>query len=165
MSIFENSVMIKARRSPLNLFLTTLFGVLTGAFLVVGILFHPYFFFGVIGASIGFYLMLKYGDLEYEYIWIEGQLDVDRIYGKARRKNVAKIDAETILLLAPVGDSELRHYEQNAAKILNCSSRIPDQKKWEIVFKVEKGNEIIIFEPDQNIIDLMRIRNGRKIHV
>ena len=54
MSIFENSVMIKARRSPFNFFITTLMGVLTGLFLVLGLMFHPYFFLGVIGASVGF---------------------------------------------------------------------------------------------------------------
>ncbi|MBQ4293540.1 MAG: hypothetical protein II754_02695 [Lachnospiraceae bacterium] len=164
MSIFENSVMIKARRSPMNIFCTALLGCLTGAFLICTLLFHPFFIFGVFGSAAGFYAMLKYGDLEYEYIWIEGQLDVDRIYGKARRKTVARIDAEEIMLIAPEGDPELRHYEQEASRRPNCSSRIPGVKKWKIVYKGSRGIEVITFEPDQNILDLMKIRNGRKIH-
>ena len=166
MSIFENSVMIKSKRSPMNLVLIVLMFVGIVVFSVLAVLlFEPLLFFVAFGAAAGAFALLKYGDLEHEYIWIEGQLDIDRIYGKSRRKNMARIDAEELLLIAPEGSGELTHYEQEASKRLNCSSRIPQNKKYKVAYNSSRGITVVTFEPDQNLLDLIRVRNGRKVIV
>ena len=156
--------MIKARRSTKGLLMLAV----AIAVIIVGVagfvIFHPLFFFVVVAGGFLTWAVVKYGDLEYEYTYIEGQLDIDRIYGKSRRKSMAKIDMEDLLLIAPEGSGELSSYERDPnVKRLDCSSLMPDHKKYKAVYKADKTTVIVTFEPDQNILDKIRVRNARKV--
>lgn len=164
MSVFENSVMVEQKKTPMRLALELV--VLVAAILVTvgSLLFNPVFLIIGILLFFAFYFVHKYNFIEYEYIYIEGQLDIDRIYAKSRRKSVAKIDMEDLIMIAPAGSREISNYERNnEVKKKNCTSCLPDRKIYDAVYKDKKGTYLIYFEPDENMLDLIAVRNPRKI--
>ena len=53
-------------------------------------------------------LMFRNLNVEYEYVFVNGDLDIDKIMNKARRKKrMSSVDADQMELLAPVGAVEL----------------------------------------------------------
>ena len=56
-------------------------------------------------------LMFRNLNVEYEYVFVNGDLDIDKIMNKARRKRMFSVDADQMELLAPVVAVELMQYK------------------------------------------------------
>ena len=165
MSIFENTVMVSQKVSTARKAAVCACAGLTVAALVAAIILNPYLFMiPALLFAVLWYFVRKFGEIEYEYTYIDGELDIDRIRSKSRRKGVASIDMEDLLMIAPQGSGELNNsYRDDSAAKKDCSSRTADAKKYDVVFKSGKGISIITFEPDQNMLDMIRIKNARKV--
>ncbi len=48
-------------------------------------------------------LMFRNLNVEYEYVFVNGDLDIDKIMNKARRKRMFSVDADQMELLARLG--------------------------------------------------------------
>ena len=114
----------------------------------------------VIGIVALIYLWGRWKCVEYEYIYFNGELDVDRILGMEARKRVITISAKEMEVLAPTGSPELRPYQQ--LKVYDCSSKT-ENKTYEIVAKLKGENVRIIFEPNDIILEGMRFYAPRKV--
>jgi hypothetical protein len=106
------------------------------------------------------YLWGRWKCVEYEYIYFNGELDIDRILGMEARKRVITISAKEMEVLAPTGSPELRPYQQ--LKVYDCSSKT-ENKTYEIVAKLKGENVRIIFEPNDIILEGMRFYAPRKV--
>lgn len=114
----------------------------------------------VIGIVALIYLWGRWKCVEYEYIYFNGELDIDRILGMEARKRVISISAKEMEVLAPTGSPELRPYQQ--LKVYDCSSKT-ENKTYEIVAKLKEQNVRIIFEPNDTILQSMRFYAPRKV--
>src|SRR5699024_2666160 len=56
------------------------------------------------------YFMFRRLDLEYEYLYVNGDLDIDKIMGKQKRKRIFSMNISELELLAPMGAGELNQY-------------------------------------------------------
>lgn len=165
MSVFENTVMIEQKKSPMRwaVEIVILFAAICLTIAMV-LFFNPILFLPVVLLFIAFYLVHKYNFIEYEYTYIEGELDFDRIYAKSRRKSVAKIDMDDLIMIAPEGSREVSNYERDSSvSCKDCSTRLPENRKYEAVYKNTKGTYRILFEPDENMLDLISVKNPRKV--
>lgn len=165
MSVFENTVMIEQKKTPMRWAVEIVILVAAICLTASMILFFNFvLFLPAVLLFIAFYLVHKYNFIEYEYTYIEGRLDFDRIYAKSRRKNVARIDMEELLIIAPEGSRDVSNYERDRdIKVRDCSTRLPDHKRYEAVYKNTKGSYRILFEPDDNMLDLISVKNPRKV--
>ena len=103
-------------------------------------------------------------NLEYEYIYVDGQIDFDRIMGGAKRKTVLRIDLENVELVAPSDSDELlayAHKEDIVTKIY--SSLLPDSKTWSLFTAIEGKYTKVIFEPSEKMLECMRWKAPRKV--
>ena len=57
--------------------------------------------------------MFRRLNVEYEYLFLNGDLDIDKIMNKAKRKKVFSVNVGDLELMAPLDAVELRQY-QNA---------------------------------------------------
>ena len=165
MSIFENTVMVTRRPSYGQLFAKYLFIVLAVVCGVGTLIISP---LGLIVPTILFvvfaYLMMGVCDVELEYTYIEGELAIDKIKAKRKRKKIAKIDLEDLILIAPAGSGELNsYYQSNDLKKIDATSKKADRKIYDLVYRHNNSNEIISFEPDQNMLDAIRVKHMRKV--
>lgn len=100
-------------------------------------------------------------DVEYEYLFVNGELDIDKIMAKSRRKRVFSTDVSELELLAPSESSELRLIK--ADKTHNYSTGVAGHKTYDLIV-IQKGQKIkIIFEPNETILKGFKTLDPRKV--
>ena len=94
----------------------------------------------------------------------EGRLSFAKIKNKKRRKNLATIEMETLQLIAPKGAPELRNYHENMNIIKrDYTSGQEDHKVYEAIYTQGEDVVDIMFEPDDNMLDMMARRYASRI--
>lgn len=118
-----------------------------------------------VGAAVYLFPML---DVEYEYVFCDGQLDFDKILGGNGRKTALKIDFEQVEMIVP----ELSHAANgwHDAKVMDFSSRKSDagaagNKKYVILCKVKENRTKIYFEPSEKMLQKMKIKAPKKVEI
>ncbi len=138
-------------------------GLITFTVLCVGsiLIYPPVGFFLTIVAVLLDMFLFKRMDIEYEYIFISGDLYIDRIAGKSTRKRFFSVDVKDMVVLAPSKAPELAGYQH--LKALNYSTCTEGNKTYEMV--APKGSEKvrIIFEPNEELLRAMRDIAPRKV--
>ena len=94
--------------------------------------------------------------VEFEYLVVEGDVSVDRILARSRRKKVINCKKEEIQIVAPSDSYMLKDYEKNGMKVKDCSSGRQDAKTYSLIY--QQGAECIkvIFEPNDKILRSLR---------
>lgn len=106
-------------------------------------------------------VVFKRTNIEYEYLYVNGDLDIDKIYAKESRKNMFEANMNDLEVLAPVGHPELKRYENLKGK--KFISEFKDRKVYEMIIN-EKGNHYkVIFEPNEKIIEGIQRIAPRKV--
>lgn len=102
--------------------------------------------------------------LEYEYIYVDGQIDFDRIMGGARRKTVLRMDMETVELVAPSESDELLNYAHMDGMVTkDFSSRQTGAKTYTMIGTKDGVYQRIIFEPSDKMLECMQGKTPRKV--
>ena len=105
-------------------------------------------------------------DLEYEYLYVNGEIDIDKIMSKQKRKRVFSGDTASLELLAPTQSHELDHYKSRTdIKKSDFSSGRKDPKTYTMILKKEQGMEMVIFEPSEVILKDMKRMAPREVHL
>lgn len=121
---------------------------------------------GVFGVAIVFfadYLLLKRMNVEFEYLYVNGELDVDKIMSREKRKRVFSTNISEMEIIAKRGYRELDSYQN--LKVLDYTSQEPDHIVYEMIV-VQKNQKIkVAFEPNETILDGMRIIAPRKVFI
>lgn len=107
--------------------------------------------------------IFKMFDLEYEYTYIKGELSIDKIMGKERRKNARSFDLTQLEIVAPADSYLLDSYKNS--KVFDYSSLEPDHKPYALVVHGSGGYEKLLFEPNQEMLIAMRDSYPRKVNI
>lgn len=101
-------------------------------------------------------------NVEWEYIFVDGQLDFDTISGGEKRKTRLRIDFNDVEIVAPLASHSLdayRHY-----RVRNYSSLRKDAKIYVVVVKIDNdGLCQIYFEPSEKMVQMMKAKSPRKV--
>lgn len=100
-------------------------------------------------------------DLEFEYLYINGDLDIDKIMSQQSRKRVLSVNVKEMEIMAPVGYAELRPYEH--LKKIDCSSAEANRKIYGMVVPHKGQTVMVLFEPNDTIINGIRMLAPRKV--
>ncbi len=95
-------------------------------------------------------------NVEYEYLFVEGDLSIDRILARSRRKKLLECKKEEIQIVAPSDSYVLKDYEKGGMKVTDCSSRQAGVKTYALIY--QRGPECmkVIFEPNDRVLRSMR---------
>lgn len=112
-------------------------------------------------------IIFRNTDVEYEYQFFSGQLDIDVIYGKKKRKRARRFDLKKIEILAPMQSDKLAHYNKNEKlKVMDYSSRYPERPKFVFVIPADEGVvQKVIFEPSEEMVNAIRQYVPSKVHL
>ncbi len=102
----------------------------------------------------------KRSNLEFEYLYYSGDLDIDKIMGKQKRKRVFSTDIKNIEIVAPTGAPELYRYKD--LKTYDCSTN-SGNKTYEMVITKKDQKVKVMFEPKEEILKSMKMYEPRKI--
>lgn len=103
---------------------------------------------------------------EWEYQYVNGELDVDRILNKAKRKRIASYDVAKAELIAPAASHRFDYYNNNQKlKVCDYSSCDPEREKlvYAMLIPEEAGLTKVLFEPSEQMIKDIRIKAPRKV--
>ncbi|NLZ81692.1 MAG: hypothetical protein GX913_07850 [Clostridiales bacterium] len=111
------------------------------------------------------YRLFMNWDIEYEYVFVNGELDIDKIMGKSRRRRCLTIDMEDIEIIAAEGSHFLDSYKNKKCKQMDFSSSIKENKKYLIYGNHKNESTRIVFEPNEKMLDNMRSVSPRKVNL
>ena len=128
---------------------------------------------GVYGLIAGFFLVwldmviFRNTDVEYEYQYISGDLDIDVIYGRTKRKRARKFDMRKIEVLAPINSDKIKSIQGNRhVKVCDYSSGYTDRKKYAFITTMEEGEIIkVVFEPTEAMVNAIKFVAPSKVHM
>lgn len=119
------------------------------------------FVLGMVGGCLAVWLWPRF-NIEWEYIFVDGQLDFDTISGEEKRKTRLRIDFDEVEIVAPVNSHALDAYR--GIKVRNYSSLRKDARVYAVVAKIgEEGLCKILFEPSDKMLDMMKQKSPRKV--
>lgn len=106
-------------------------------------------------------IVLRQMNLEYEYLFVNGDFDVDKIMNKARRKRAFSMNVSDLEILAPEHAAELKSYKN--LKALDYSSGNKDARRYGMVVAERGQKTMIIFEPNDTIVEGFFMLAPRKV--
>ena len=123
---------------------------------LVGIV-MPFLFFVAIALGIAAYFIIPGTDLEFEYLFVNGELDIDKIMSKSKRKRVKSLNISECDLMAPLNSHRMDYYNSNQKlKVQDFSSGNPEHKRFAIVCRDGADTCKVIIEPDEILAKTMR---------
>ncbi|MDD5934781.1 MAG: DUF6106 family protein [Clostridiales bacterium] len=142
------------------------FGIIFAMVLIltVGVLFIGSFavILFALGIFVCYYMFPRF-NVEYEYIYCDGQFDFDKILGNAKRKTMLRIDSDKIEMIAPVKSHALDSYNHMELTVKDYTSLNEDANVYAMIAHGEKGNLKILFEPSEKMITCIKQKTPRKI--
>ena len=119
------------------------------------------FVIAVVLAVIAYYFIFPKLSVEYEYIILNHDLQIDAIYNKAKRKRLQSLDIQGAEIIAPKGSPRLNSYRPD--KTYDYTSGDPNGKAYAIMVPMDQKNVCICIEPDAQMLDHMSQWMGMKM--
>lgn len=103
-------------------------------------------------------------NLEYEYTFTNGAMDVDKIIAARRRKRMTSLNARSIEIMASVDSNEVSAYvnDKSIKRHYACSS-IDDPDTYFVVYSENDKKHMLIFNPNEEIKDGFKRLNPQKV--
>lgn len=128
---------------------------------LVGFLLWPAMFVAL-ALGIGAYFVYLQADLEFEYLYLDKELSVDKVMAKSKRKKVGKFDVERMEILAPIKSHQLDSYRNRQYKVLDYSTRVEEQPDTRYVMYYD-GNTKVILSPTPELVKALKNVAPRKV--
>ncbi|MDR1540751.1 MAG: DUF6106 family protein [Clostridiales bacterium] len=103
-------------------------------------------------AAFGAYYLISMLNIEYEYIFTNGELDIDAIYSKSRRKRVFTGTVKDFDIVAHVSDAAHTRDFGGATETKDYSSGVVGNNTYAFLASYKGKRLKIIFEPNEKMI-------------
>lgn len=143
-------------------FLKNLLVVLAICFAFFGFMMWIIMFIPAIVCGVAAYFCSLNCNVEYEYLYCEKELSVDKITNKSKRKNVGKFEVDRMEILAPVTSYHLDDYKNKTYKNIDLSSGASSNPDTRYVFYYD-GRARVTIEYNADIIKEIRGCAPRKV--
>lgn len=143
-------------------FLRILLVMLTVSFAIIGLI--GFVVALLIALVLGFatWFVYLHTDTEYEYLYLDKEIKVDRILNKSKRKRAAVYEVERMEIFAPVNSYHLDNYKNRQVKVVDYSSGREKQPEARYAFYYEGGQKIIL-EPSPEFVKAVQNIAPRKV--
>lgn len=158
-------ILVKKKTPLVNKLLKGFLTVMTVLCVIFGMMI-PLLLIGAIVFGLLLVFVAPRLDVEYEYLYVNGELDIDAIYSRQKRKKVGSYDVAEMEILAPAKSHALDSYlNKNGAKVIDYTSGDENAKSYIMIFNQDKGQVIIKVELDDAIINDVRRMAPRKVNL
>lgn len=163
MDTFMEKIVAK-KKEPLDFLLIA--AVIIAAIFVtffLSSLLRGFFAFIFIAAAYGVYLFIKSRNIEYEYIVTNGDLDIDMIIARGKRKRIFSSNCKEFDIIAPVKSNEYNHNVQSINKKIMAASSMQSENVYFAVLTYKGDKTVIFFEPDNRMLENFKTFIPRKV--
>lgn len=124
-------------------------------------LFHPGLIWVTVILAVIDAFLFKRMNLEFEYVYFNGDLDIDKIMNMQSRKRVFSSNIKEMEVIACSGSVELQQYPRY--KVLDFSTQNPDDKVYEMITQFKGETVRVLFNPNEKILNEMKNLAPRKV--
>lgn len=153
--------LVKAKAPMWGRFLKILLIMLTAVF-AAAMLVIPYAVLLAIGAGLGVYFTGYLTDVEYEYLYLDRELVVDKVMAKSKRKRIASYSLDRIEVFAPIKSYHLDNFRNRTVKEKDYSvgEELQPDRRFAMFYE---GGEKIVLSPSEEMVKAMKNVAPRKI--
>ena len=112
--------------------------------------------------GIGAYFTSLNASVEFEYLYVDKEISVDKILNKTKRKKVEKFETERMEIFAPINSWHLDNMKNRQLKVTDYSSGVAGQPDRRYVM-IYSGDRKIIFEPSEAMVKALQSVAPRKV--
>lgn len=153
--------LISAKKSTLAKVLTVVLIVLTVVF-VLAMFLAPALMLLAVATGIGAYFVNLYSNVEYEYLYLDKELTVDRILAQSKRKRVASYSLDRMEIFAPIRSWHLDNFKNRNVKPVDYSIGRELQPDERYVMYYEGGVKVIL-SPSEELVKVLKNVAPRKV--
>ena len=120
----------------------------------------------VLSLAIGFgaYMLMSFLNIEYEYVFTNGDLDIDIIYNRSRRKRLMTVNMKEIEVMAHIEDKVHAGDFSSAQETLDYSSGKPNENTYAFLTTFRSKKVKVIIEPNEKLLtSIAAVVSRRKI--
>lgn len=161
--------MIKRKKDKITIFkclLISFAGVTLSLFIFMIFLFLPpeamqIFTLVIAGIFWGVYKIISNFDVEYEYSLTNGELDVDKIIHRKKRKRLLTVHCKTFIEFGKADKSKVKDPE--ISKVINAGANSKTHEDYYAIFYYNGQKYKLIFNPTAKMIDIFKIYAPRVV--
>ena len=112
MSDLYTEVLVKKQQTGKDKVIKGVLIFFTVLFAAAGIMMNPLILLLALVLGIVDYIFIPKLSVEFEYLYVNGELDIDRIYSQSRRKRAASYELSNMEILAPYQSHQLDSYKK-----------------------------------------------------
>ena len=131
-------------------------------FFLIGLVGYVVGLIAAIVAGVGAYFATMNANIEYEYLYVDKEVSVDKVMAKSRRKKAGTYSVEQMEILAPLNSHRLDSYKNRDAKTVDYSSGIAAQPERRYMMVCNGGTRVIL-EPNEALIKAVQTVAPRKV--
>ncbi len=147
--------LVKRKRNPMSFLIKGAFIFITVLFFLLGLMNVLFFVGGALMVFLDYMVFLNL-DIEYEYLYVNGELSIDKILAKSKRKSLMTFNVHKISLLVPVDAPELMKYKNSNLKKLDYSSGYGGADRYVFIYNDNREQKYVVFEPDEVLLGLLK---------
>lgn len=130
---------------------------------VTSTIFGPIMFLIAVGGLYGAWYFISGLNLEFEYIFTNGEIDIDKISAKRKRKRVTTIKVASLESFEPY-NHEKYIQQKFEVKIHACSSLL-DEGTYCAVYRNSQGQKCLLtFNPNERLLEAINTTFKRRAH-
>ena len=157
--------LVEKKPNPLNTVIRIACYTLTGVFFLAGLfIFAPLFAGGILMLAADF-ILLPMLDVEYEYLFLQRSLTIDRIYSKEKRKKAAEYELDKMEFFAEEGTDEFLRYKDTAEKKADFTSGYEDRRRFVLIVHDENAIIRVLLEPDDKTVEAIKQLYPSKVFI
>ena len=110
--------------------------------------------------------LMSYLNKEFEYVFTNGELDIDVIYNRSRRKRLFSVSVKDIEVMAHIEDKSHEHAFTTAQQEFLCHSGENGPNTYAFLAVVKGKKSKVVFEPNEKMLRAISTTlNRRKLHL
>ena len=155
--------MVKKKPNPYLKFLKYTAVMLVSICVLLGIVSYNIIFMLVaIVIGVAIYFINLHIEIEYDYLYVDRQLSIDKVLNKSRRKRIATYDLDRMEILAPINSHRLDGHKNREVKLLDYSSGLEQQPDPRFALFID-GKTKLVFEPSAEMVKAIAMIAPRKV--
>lgn len=153
--------LVAKKPSALMTFLKFFLIMMTVVFVLVGLIYYVGLIAAIV-AGVGAYFASMNANIEYEYLYVDKEISVDKVMAKSRRKKAGTFSVEQMEIFAPLNSHRLDSYRNRDTKTVDYSSGIAAQPEKRYMMVCNGGTRVIL-EPNEALIKAVQTVAPRKV--
>ena len=122
----------------------------------------PLFILAIVLGVAGYYVA-PLADVEYEYLYLDKEISIDKVIAKQRRKRAMGVELSKVEIIAPSNSHALDSYRNRTHTDKDFSSGYEEAKTYTMVYLDKEQVVLIKFEPNAELLKAIKMVFPRKI--